>query len=48
MIRVRADIKSSGDVVKERVSNRISRSLIASGSKNWASTLNNTLFWRVP
>jgi hypothetical protein len=44
MIRVRASIMSLGEEVKERVSIRISRSLMASGSKNWASTLNRTLF----
>jgi hypothetical protein len=44
MIRVRASIISSGDVVKEMVSMRISRSFMACGSKNCANTLNSTLF----
>ncbi len=37
---------SCGVVVKEMVSISISRSLIASGGKYWASVLNSTLFWR--
>jgi len=44
MIRVSASIISSGDVVNEMVSIRISRSFMALGSKNCANTLNNTLF----
>ena len=44
MMRVSASSMSSGVVVNEIVSINISRSLIASGGKNWASTLNRTLF----
>jgi len=36
----------SGVVVKETVSISIRRLLMASGPKNWASTLNRRLFWR--
>ncbi len=37
---------SSGVVVNEIVSIRTSRSLMASGPKYWASTLNSMLFCR--
>ena len=46
MMRTIDTSMSSGVVVKETVSISISRSLIASGPKYCASTLNSTLFWR--
>ena len=46
MIRVSDSSISSGVEVNEIVSISIRRSLIASGGKNWASTLNRTLFCR--
>ena len=46
MMRVDDSSMSSGVVVNEIVSISISRSLIASGPKNCASTLNRMLFWR--
>ena len=46
MMRVSDSNISSGVVVNEIVSIRISRSLIACGPKNCASTLNRMLFWR--
>ena len=46
MMRVIDVSMSSAVVVKHIVSISISRSLIASGPKYWASTENRTLFWR--
>ena len=46
MMRVSDPSMSSGVVVNDTVSIRIRRSLIASGPKNCASTLNRMLFWR--
>jgi hypothetical protein len=46
MTRPSASIMSSGVVVNEIVSIKSRRSLMASGPKNCASTLNSTLFCR--
>src|SRR5260221_14248489 len=45
MMRTNDSSMSSGLVVNEIVSISISRSLMASGPKNCASTLNRMLFW---